>query len=158
MEPVIRAFIIYIFLLIVIRFSGRRTLGEMSNFDFVLLLIISEAAQNGLTGEDYSIVNSIIIIAVLIFLDICFSLLKEKWPLIGKVIDGVPTILIYDGQIQKDNLKHSRTDVEEVLDAARASRSIERLEEIKYAILEKNGSISIIPFEKEKAAQITEPP
>jgi uncharacterized membrane protein YcaP (DUF421 family) len=152
---VLRAFIIYIFLLIIIRFSGRRTLGEMSNFDLVLLLIISEAAQNGLTGEDYSIMNSVIIIATLIFMDICFSLLKEKWPFLGKAIDGVPTILIYEGKIQQDNIKHSRTDVEDILDAARSSRSIEKLEQIKYAILEKNGSISIIPFEKEKAAQST---
>ncbi|MEN6386002.1 MAG: YetF domain-containing protein [Phycisphaerales bacterium] len=120
----------------------------MSNFDLILLLIISEAAQNGLTGEDYSVLNSIIIITVLVFIDICFSLLKEKIPSLGKIIDGVPTILIYEGKIQKENVKHSRTDVEDILDAARATRGIENLEQIKYAILEKNGSISIIPFEK----------
>jgi uncharacterized membrane protein YcaP (DUF421 family) len=148
MEPVIRAAFMYFFLLVIIRFSGRRTIGEMTNFDFILLLIISEAAQNGLTGEDYSITNSVIIIAVLVFLDICFSLLKNKWPGIDKAVDGVPTILIDNGRLRKYSIHHSRIDVDDILDAARSEQGLESLEQIKYAILEKNGTISIIPFER----------
>jgi uncharacterized membrane protein YcaP (DUF421 family) len=148
MEPVIRAAFMYFFLLVIIRLSGRRTIGEMTNFDFILLLIISEAAQNGLTGEDYSITNSVIIIAVLVFLDICFSLLKNKWPAIDKAVDGVPTILIDNGRLRKYIIHHSRIDVDDILDAARSEQGLESLEQIKYAILEKNGTISIIPFER----------
>lgn len=148
MESVIRAILVYIFLLILIRFSGRRTMGQMTNFDFILLLIISEAASTGLTGEDSSITNSVIIISTLILIDIILSIIKSKWHFFDKAIDGVPTVLIYDGQIQKENIARSRTDIEDVLDAARENRGIEKLEQIKYAILEKNGHISIIPYEQ----------
>ncbi|OQA03444.1 MAG: hypothetical protein BWY69_00457 [Planctomycetes bacterium ADurb.Bin401] len=152
MESVIRAVSVYIFLLILIRFSGRRTMGQMTSFDFILLLIISEAASTGLTGEDNSITNSIIVISTLILIDIIFSIFKSKWSVFDKAIDGVPTVLIYDGKIQKENIARSRTDLEDILDTARADKGLEKLEQIKYAILEKNGHISIIPYEQNVSA------
>ncbi|HAL44973.1 MAG: hypothetical protein A2Y12_06610 [Planctomycetes bacterium GWF2_42_9] len=148
MEPVIRAAFMYFFLLIMVRLSGRRTIGQMTNFDFILLLIISEATQSGLTGENYSITNSVITISALFLVDICFSLIKNKWPGLEKFIDGVPTILIDNGHIQKASIHHSRIDIDDIIDAARNERGLESLEQIKYAILEKNGKISIIPFDK----------
>lgn len=148
MEPVIRAIAIYFFLLFLIRVAGKRTLAEITTFDFVLLLIIGEAAQQGLTGDDFSVTNSALIIATLIILDIGFSLIKRKSGLLEKWVDGTPVVLINDGKVLKDALELTRVDESDILEAARRLRGIERIEQIKYAVLEKDGGITVIAKEE----------
>lgn len=145
MESIYRSIIIYFFLMLVIRISGKRTLAEITVFDFVLILVIGDASQQSITGPDYSIINAIIIVATLILLDMIFSFIKSRFKKIEKIMDGSPLILLKDGKCIKDNLKVTSVDEEDVLEAARKSHGLENMQQIKYAILEKDGSISIIP-------------
>jgi uncharacterized membrane protein YcaP (DUF421 family) len=148
MEAIIRALAIYLFLLLIMRISGRRTLAQMTNFDMILVLIISEATQQALLGEDFSIINSFLVIITLVGIDIALSLLKLKFPSLGKVIDGVPTVLLKDGKPIDERMKKARVDEDEILESARINHGIGTMDEIKYAVLEIDGDISIIPKEK----------
>ncbi|MDQ3686673.1 MAG: DUF421 domain-containing protein [Acidobacteriota bacterium] len=145
MDAVLRGLAIYVFLLIVFRISGKRTLAQVTTFDFVLLLIVGEASQQALLGEDFSIANALIVITTLISLDIGLSLVKQRSPRIDKLIDGVPLVIVDDGRPLKERMDKSRVDEEDVLEQARHQHGLERMEQIKYAVLERDGNISIIP-------------
>ncbi len=145
MDAVFRALAIYLFIWLVFRIAGKRTLSDMTSFDFVLLLIISETTQVGLTGDDKSLTNSVVLIATLVTIDIALSLWKQWSPKVEKIIDGVPLVILVNGVPLTDRLKKERIDIGDILDAARERRGLERLEQIKYAVLERNGCISIIP-------------
>ena len=138
------------FLMIIFRISGKRTLYEATVFDFVLLLIIAETAEQALGGEDKSITNSFLLIITLLLADISLSLLKQKFNYFGKVLDGVPVIILDDGKVLHDRLKKVRVDESDIMESARALQGLERLDQIKYAILEKDGQITIIPKEQEQ--------
>jgi uncharacterized membrane protein YcaP (DUF421 family) len=148
MDSVLRGVAIYFILLVILRVSGRRTLGQMTTFDFVLLLIIAETTQQALLGEDFSLTNAGLLIVTLIAIDIALSLLRERWPRLNGLIEGLPLILVEDGRPIKERVDQSRVGEEDILAAARESQGIERMEQIKYAVLERNGGISIIPKQK----------
>jgi uncharacterized membrane protein YcaP (DUF421 family) len=148
MDSVLRGVIIYFILLVILRVSGRRTLGQMTTFDFVLLLIIAETTQQALLGEDFSLTNAGLLIVTLMVIDIGLSLLRERWPRLNRIIEGLPLILVEDGGPIKERVDQSRVDEEDILAAARESQGIERMDQIKYAVLERNGGTSIIPKQK----------
>lgn len=145
MDPVLRAVSVYLFLLLVFRAFGKRSLAQITTFDFVLLLIIAETTQQALLGDDFSITNSFILIAVLFLLDAAFDLIRRRSRWFGRVTEGLPLIILKDGKVLSERMARSRIDETEILAAARESQGLERLEQIKYAVLEKNGAISIIP-------------
>lgn len=138
----------YVLLMLIFRVSGKRTLYDATVFDFVLLLIIAETAEQALVGEDQSMTNSFVLIITLLLADITLSLLKQKFNYFGKVLDGVPIILLDDGKVLYDRLKKVRVDEADILESARDLQGLQRLDQIKYAILEKDGKITIIPKEK----------
>jgi uncharacterized membrane protein YcaP (DUF421 family) len=144
-ETVLRGVTIYLVLLVVTRFSGRRTLGQMTAFDFVLLLIVAETTQQALLGNDFSIVNSLLLIVTLFTTDVALSYLKRWSPAVGTWIDGQPTVLISGGRLDKRALTRARVSIDEVLQAGRSQHGLERLDQIRSAVLEASGSISIIP-------------
>jgi uncharacterized membrane protein YcaP (DUF421 family) len=148
MESVLSAAAVYLVLLVLFRIAGRRALAEMTAFDFVLLLIISEATQEALIKDDFSLTSSFIVITVLIGIDITFAAIKLRWPLFDRLIDGVPTILVEHGQPITARMRRARVDEKEVLEAARELQGLERMEQIKYAVLEVDGHITIIPKDK----------
>jgi uncharacterized membrane protein YcaP (DUF421 family) len=148
MDAVLRATAIYFVLLILFRVAGRRTLAEMTTFDFVLVLIIGEATQQALLGEDFSITNSILIIATLLFLDIMMSLAKQRSKWFEKIADGVPTIIVENGQPLRDRMRKARVDEDDVMEAARRLQGIERLDQIRLAVLEVSGGITVIPQDR----------
>jgi uncharacterized membrane protein YcaP (DUF421 family) len=145
MDAVLRAAALYIFLLVIFRIAGERTLASLTTFDFVLLLIIAEATQQGLLGDDFSVINAIVVIATLIGLDIGISLLKDRSSLLHKIIEGVPLIIVEDGRMLEDRMRRARIDIDDVLQAAREHQGLERMDQIKFAVLERTGEISIIP-------------
>jgi uncharacterized membrane protein YcaP (DUF421 family) len=145
MDAVFRAAVIYIFLLIIFRIAGERTMASMTTFDFVLLLIIAEATQQGLIGDDFSITKTMLVILTLVGIDIGFSLLKDRSRLFHKMIEGVPLVIVEDGRMLDDRMRWARIDAEDVLQAARERQGLERMDQIKYAVLERTGEISIIP-------------
>lgn len=148
METVIRGVVIYIILLIVVRLTGRRSLAEITAFDLVLLLIIAETTQQALLGDDFSLVNSFILILTLFSVDIAFSYIKQWSPRADRMIDGAPTVLVSLGKLDEKALRWSRVGIDDVLQAARAQHEVERLDQIKFAVLEASGDISIIPQEQ----------
>jgi uncharacterized membrane protein YcaP (DUF421 family) len=145
MDAIYRGAIVYVFLLFIFRLAGRRTLAQMTTFDMVLLLIISESVQNALIGDDYSITNAILVVMTLVVLDISLSLLKLSSPGVERWLEGAPTILVEHGRSLKHLMKRARVDEADVLTAAREKHGLERMDQIKYAVLETSGGISIIP-------------
>lgn len=145
MDAVLRAAVVYLFLLLVFRIAGRRMLSQTTTFDLVLLLIIAEATQQGLLGNDFSVTNAFLVIITLIGIEIALAALKRRSAGIEKWIDGVPSIIIEDGRPLKDRMEKARIDERDILSAARTGYGLERMDQIKYAVLERNGNISIIP-------------
>ena len=145
MDAVLRGLFMYLFLLIIFRIAGRRTVGEMTSFDFVLLLIISEATQNAMIGNDYSVTNGALVITTLVGLDILFTLWKHRSGFIERWLDGLPMILVDNGRPIAHLMDRARVDVEDILASARESQGLERMDQIKYAVLEVGGGISVIP-------------
>ena len=145
MDALIRAGVIYAFLLALFRISGKRTLSQMTTFDFVLLLVVAEATQQGLLGDDYSLTNAMIVVLALIGLDIAISFVKQKSPAVDRVLEGLPVVIVDDGVPRTDLMKRLRVDVADVLAAARERQGLERLDQIKYAVLERSGGISSGP-------------
>jgi len=145
MDAVFRATAIYFFLLLIFRIAGPRTLAQMTTFDFVLLLIIAEATQQGLIGDDFSVTQAMLLIITLIGIDIGLSLLKEKLPRLDKWLEGTPLVIVQDGKPLQERMKGARVDESDVLVAARERQGLERLDQIKFAVLERTGEISIVP-------------
>lgn len=145
MNPVIRGLAVYLFVYIIFRISGKRTLAEITTFDFVLLLIISETTTDALIGEDYSLLACFIMVCTLVATDFLFSILKDKSNSFERVADGVPLIIVDRGRPLKKRMQKSKVDEEDVMEAARLLHGLERMDQVKYAVLERDGSISIIP-------------
>ena len=128
MEGVLRGLAIYAVLLLLFRVSGRRSLREMTPFDLVLLLIISEATQQALLGDDFSIVNAVLVITTLLLTDIGLSLVKRRSPRASLLLEGVPTLLVAHGRPLPGRLEHARLDEQDVLSAARHLQGLERMD------------------------------
>lgn len=157
MESVVRALVIYAVLLLLFRLTGKRALGQITTFDFVLLLIISEAIQNGMVGTSYSVTNALVIVVTLVAADIGLSLLKLRCPGLDKYLDGAPLVIVDHGRPLRERMKQELVDESDVLSAARGE-GLERMTQIKYAVLERNGHISIIPCEDTADAAASERP
>jgi uncharacterized membrane protein YcaP (DUF421 family) len=147
MESVIRGVIVYAFLLLVFRIMGKRSLAQITSFDFVLMLIIGESTQQALLGNDFSVINAFIVIATLMFLELGLSLLKKWIPRLDPVLESVPLVIVENGRVLQERIAHERVDLGDVLAAAREKHGLERLSQIKYAVLERSGGISIVPRE-----------
>ncbi|MBB1227159.1 DUF421 domain-containing protein [Pantoea pleuroti] len=145
METVLRAAGIYLVLMVVIKIAGRRTLLQMTSFDLILLLIISEATQQALLGDDFSVTGAALTIITLVTIDIVLGKLKNRFPVVEQVIDGGPVILVDNGNLLTERMKMTGISPDDVLEAARSGQGLERFDQIKYAVLEVNGHISIIP-------------
>jgi uncharacterized membrane protein YcaP (DUF421 family) len=146
-ESVVRAAAIYGLLLVLFRITGKRSLGQITTFDFILLLIISEAIQNGMVGTSYSFTNAFVLIVTLVTIDVGLSLVKSRLPALERWLEGSPLVIVQDGQPLVGRMQKSRVDVSDVLTAARQIHGLERMDQIKYAVLERSGNISIIPRE-----------
>jgi uncharacterized membrane protein YcaP (DUF421 family) len=144
MDAVIRGLAIYFVLLVIVRLSGRRTLAQMTPFDLIIVLVISETTQQAMLGDDFSITNAIILILTLFTTDIALSYVKRWSPKVAHTIDGVPTMLVVDGHYDERALKGCRLEKEDIMEAARSQQGVERVSEIKFAILEVSGAISVI--------------
>lgn len=149
METVLRGLAVYFFLLLLFRLSGKRTLASVTTFDFVLLLIIGESTQQALLGEDFSLTNAMLMIVTLLGVDVALSLLKQRSRLLERWLDDLPLVLVEDGKPLKERLDKTRVDEADILESARKLQGLERMEQIKYAVLEKNGGITIIPRRKD---------
>jgi uncharacterized membrane protein YcaP (DUF421 family) len=145
MQSVVRTVAVYLVLLVLFRIAGKRALAQVTTFDFILLLIISEAIQNALVGDDYSMTNAFVVVVTLLGADFALAVSTQRWPRLEKVVDDVPLVIVNDGRIIEDRVRKSSISEHDILDAARISHGLERMDQIKYAILERTGGISIVP-------------
>jgi uncharacterized membrane protein YcaP (DUF421 family) len=145
MDTVVRGAIVYLFLLVIFRLAGKRTLSEATSFDLVLLLIISETTQQAMVDNDHSMTNGALLVITLVGLDIVLSLVKQWMPFVEPWLDGSPLIVVKDGALLRDRMDRERVDEGDVLEAARQQLGLERLDQIKYAVLERGGKITVVP-------------
>jgi len=155
MDSVLKAVVVFFVLWAIIRVSGRRTLGEMTAFDFVLFLIIGGSTQRAITGEDYSLTNALILVATFVVLDIALSIVDLKSPFMRRVLNATPTILVDNGHLLVRRMRRARVTEDNILEAARRLHGLERLDQIKFAILEASGDISIVPAIQQGTAETT---
>jgi uncharacterized membrane protein YcaP (DUF421 family) len=145
MYSVLRALIVYFVLLLIFRIGGKRSVSQTTTFDFVLLLIISHTISNSLVGQDYSLINSFLLVMTLMLTNIAIDLWKQRSSQVKQLVDGVPLVILENGQPLKDRMNKARVRDEDILMMARELQGLERMDQIKYAVLESSGSISIIP-------------
>jgi uncharacterized membrane protein YcaP (DUF421 family) len=142
-EIVLRAVIIYIGIFFLFRLIGKKPLGKMSPFDFVLLLIISRSVGSGLIGRESSVGGAFLSAITLLLISYLVDLTVFKSPRLEKIIEGQPQFIIVNGLIQEEILKKEKITHEE-LKAALREENVEHPQDVKYAILENNGHINII--------------
>jgi uncharacterized membrane protein YcaP (DUF421 family) len=113
-------------------------------------LIISEVVQQAMIANDNSIVNAFLLVITLVGLDVLISLLKQRSKTLAKLVDSVPLVLVENGKLLEDRMNKERVEEDDILSKARELQGLERLDQIKYAILERSGGITIIPAEQSK--------
>ena len=143
----VRAACIYFFLLIVLRITGKRQVGQLAPFDLILLLVLSNAVQNAMIGNDVSVPGGCITAATLIALNYFVGFCTFRSKFLEGLIEGRPIRLIHDGQVNKRNLYKVRMTIHE-LNAALRSEGIGCVDDVQFAILENTGKISVVGKKK----------
>jgi uncharacterized membrane protein YcaP (DUF421 family) len=143
--PVVRAVAVYVFILVLLRVMGKRTLAEVTAFDFIVLLIISETTQQAMTGNDFSVTNAVILVLTLVLLQRTSDWISERSQRADKLLNDLPVVIVRDGQPVDEWMRRNGLTEEEVLEQARQTQGIGSMDEIEYAVLERNGGISVIP-------------
>lgn len=156
MAPIIRATVVYLFLLLVFRIAGKRSLGSITTFDLVLTLIISEAVQQALIDSDNSLTNAVLLVSTLIALNVGFSLLKQRSPRVDRWMEGNPVVLMREGKLLDVPMRRERVDQLTILGAARTQHGLPSLDQVAYAVVETDGKVSVIPWEKVSSSAATE--
>jgi uncharacterized membrane protein YcaP (DUF421 family) len=140
----LRSLVVYVGLLIGLRIMGKRELGQMTVFDLVVILLIANAVQNAMVGSDTSLQGGLIAAAVLLLVNRAVSRLSYRWMFWGRLLEGSPTVLVQDGQylesrLRKEGLEKGRIEM------AMREHGIEGIDAVKLAVLETDGTISIVP-------------
>jgi uncharacterized membrane protein YcaP (DUF421 family) len=146
MDIVLRAVALYAFVVIVMRVIGRRELSSMTPFDLILLIVLGDAIQQGLTQDDYSVTGAILAVATIATLQVLTSYLSFRFAPVRKVFEGDPIVLIDHGKFVHKNMRRERMTEEEVAEEAR-QQQISSIDQVEWAILEANGTVSFIKSE-----------
>ncbi|MBF6620035.1 MAG: DUF421 domain-containing protein [Patulibacter sp.] len=143
MDIVLRAAIAFVFIWIVTRVVGRRELSSMEPFDLILLVVIGDLVQQGVTQSDYSMLGAVLVISTFALLTVATSYLSFRFRRLRPALEGEPLILIENGRVLEDNLRRERLTLEEVTAEARLNQ-IGDLSDVRFAVLETNGQISFV--------------
>jgi uncharacterized membrane protein YcaP (DUF421 family) len=143
MDIVLRAFVAYVFIVFLMRVVGKRELSSMEPSDIILLVVIGDLVQNGVTQSDYSVSGIVLAAGTIGFLATTTAFLTYRSKRIRSVVEGEPVILVQNGETIDRNLRNERLTLDELMEQARLQQ-IESLDQVKWAVLEKNGSISFI--------------
>jgi uncharacterized membrane protein YcaP (DUF421 family) len=145
MESILRGAATYLFVWLIFRISGKRSLSQATTFDAVLILILSETTQAALIDDDNSITNSVLLISVMLGIDVVLSCIKHRFHRVERIMDGTSVVLLDNRGLHKEAMDKERVDREEILTAARQLRGLANFDEIEYAVLEATGEITIVP-------------
>jgi uncharacterized membrane protein YcaP (DUF421 family) len=143
MDLVLRTIFVFLLILVITRAVGRRELSSMEPFDLILLVVIGDLVQQGVTQSDYSLTGATTVIVTMAGLVVLTAWLSFRFARLRPILEGAPTLLISDGDLLMSNLKRERMTVEEIQAEAR-QQSIGSLSEVRYAVLETNGKISFV--------------
>jgi uncharacterized membrane protein YcaP (DUF421 family) len=144
MEPVLRAIGCYLLLLFIVRLSGKRGLAQVTIFDLILLLLISQTVGQALIGSDSSLTGAAIIAITLVVMNRANDWAAHRWADASHVLEDAPLLLIENGHIHDDRMTKMNIRLDDILENGRLDEGIERLDQIKHAILERSGAISVI--------------
>jgi uncharacterized membrane protein YcaP (DUF421 family) len=144
MDLVIRAAVVFFFVFLVTRVVGRRQLSQLEPFDFILLVVVGDLVQQGVTQSDESVTGALIVISTIALLSVFVSWVSFRWRGLRVVTEGEPIVLVQDGEAIEPNLRRERITIEDVEEEARKSQ-ITTVAELRWAILERDGHISCIP-------------
>ena len=143
MEIVFRASVIFFFLLLVTRGTKRRTLADMAPFEMLLLVTLGDIVQQGVTQEDMSLTGSVLAVSTFAFWITVLSYITWRWRRVGRIVDGVPVVLVQNGQPVDAVMTAERMPLDELHEAAR-QEGIDDLDKVRIAVLEPSGRISFI--------------
>jgi uncharacterized membrane protein YcaP (DUF421 family) len=143
-EFIVRSAAVYLFLIIILRVTGKRQIGQMAPFDLVLLLVLSNAVQNSMTGGDNSLVGGLVSAGTLIAVNSAVAALTFRSKTLEGLVEGRPEVLIHNGKLFEEVMKRERLTHHELNAALRAAGCLS-VEEVHYAMIENNGQISVVP-------------
>lgn len=143
-DIVLRTAVVYLVILLGLRLAGKREIGQMTVFDLVVLLLIANAVQNAMVGPDTSLSGGLLAAIVLLVINSLVARLRLRWPVLRRVVEGSPTLLVLHGEVLTDHIKRERLD-EETLEAALREHGVGDLSDVEMAVLEIDGSISVVP-------------
>ena len=143
MDIVLRAAVAYVFIVFMLRIVGRRELSSLGPTDLVLLVVMGDLIQNGVTQSDYSLTGIFLAVATLAMLTVATSFVVFRSPFAKRVIEGVPLILVEDGKPIAKNLKSERLNVDDLEEEMRG-QGVESLDDVKWCVLESSGSMSFV--------------
>jgi uncharacterized membrane protein YcaP (DUF421 family) len=140
----IRTLAVYLVVLIGLRLSGKREIGQMTVFDLVVLLLIANAVQNAMVGPDTSLIGGILAAVVLLVANAIVANLRLRWPRLRRLVEGTPTLLALHGEVIPQHMRREGIDEESLLAALR-EHGVAEISEVEMAVLEIDGSISVVP-------------
>jgi uncharacterized membrane protein YcaP (DUF421 family) len=147
-EFIVRGAVVYVFLVVLLRVSGKRQIGQLAPFDLVLLLVLSNAVQNSMNGGDNSLVGGLILATTLVVLNYIVGVATYRSKKLEAMIEGRPQVLIHNGQLYEDVMAHARLTHHE-LNAAMRRAGCGCIKDVRSAVLENNGALSIVKLEPE---------
>ncbi len=146
-EKVLRSAVVYLFLLVTFRLTGKRQVGQLTPFDLVVLLILANVVQNAVIGNDNSLGGGLLGAVVILMLNALVVEVTYRFKRVRRLLESPPTVLIHNGRLLAENLRRERITVEELLAALHRNGLVEP-RQVRFAILEENGGISVIPREE----------
>jgi len=144
MDLVIRAVVIFFFIFLVTRVAGRRELGTLQPFDLILLVVLGDLVQQGITQSDESVTGTLTVVSTIALLSVAVSWVSFRFRRLRPVTEGEPIVLVQDGRPIEHNLRRERITIDDIEEEARAAQ-IGSLAELEWAILEDDGKISCLP-------------
>jgi uncharacterized membrane protein YcaP (DUF421 family) len=144
----LRTAAIYLVALIGLRLAGKREIGQMTVFDLVVLLLIANAVQNAMVGPDTSLIGGMLAAVVLLALNAAVARLRLRWPRLRRMIEGSPTLLVLHGEVLAEHLRREGLD-QDTLEAALREHGVAKVHDVEMAVLEIDGSISVVPVSAE---------
>ena len=147
-EVVLRTAIVYLFVVAALRLSGKREVGQMSVLELVVILIISDAVQNSMVGDNTTLWGGLVAVVTLLALDFGLKAMARRSKRVRKAVEGEPRLLVRDGRLLMRAIEEEGLEVEEVRAAVR-SHGLTDVQEVRLAVLETDGSISVIPRDRE---------
>ena len=145
-EVVLRTAIVYLFIVFVLRISGKREVGQMSVLELIVILVISDAVQNSMVGENTTLWGGLVAVLTLLALDYALKAVSRRSKRVREAIEGEPRLIIRDGRLLQHAIDREGLDMEEVRAAVR-SHGVADIKDVRIAVLETDGSISVIPRE-----------